>query len=147
MENPYIDYYSKQVGSGISGFAGDRYHRGNGFFGKILKKLSPALKYIGRQGWEAFKTMGSDVMNGESLENAGKNNLIKTARTVMNDANDRIEKFKKQSGNGYKRRTKRKVSRKKRAKKVYKQKKVKKVKKKVKKKRKTSKKTLINSYL
>ena len=104
---------------------------GNGIFGKIFKHLKPALKYIGKQGWDAFKSMSSDVINGESLGDAGKNTLFKTAQNVLSDANNKLASFKraKQSGGGRKRRKrsvkkagKRKVYKKRKAKKkkVYK---------------------------
>ena len=106
MENPYIDYYMKQAGSGITGYAGTRYHVGNGFFGKILKNLKPALKYIGRQGWDALKTIGSDVMSGTSLSEAGRRSLLKTAQNVVSDASTKLDEFKKrtQRGSGVKKR-------------------------------------------
>ena len=106
MENPYIEYYMKQAGSGITGYAGTKYHNGSGFFGKILKNLKPALKYIGRQGWDVLKTIGSDVMSGTSLSEAGRRSLLKTAANVVSDANTKLNEFKKrtQSGSGVRKR-------------------------------------------
>ena len=106
MENPYIDYYLKQAGSGITGYSGSRYHVGNGFFGKILKNLKPALKYIGRQGWDAIKSMSSDVINGGNIVDAGRNALVKTTQNVLNDASDKLSQYKKrkQTGGGKRKR-------------------------------------------
>ena len=154
MDNPYIQYYSNQAGSGITGYSGSRYHVGRGFFGKILKNLKPALKYIGKQGWDAFNSLRSDIANGSTFEDAGKNALLKTTQNVLSDANIKLEQYKKrkQTGGGLKRRKKSKTTRrviKKPKRKVYKRKKPKSKKKKIKKvykKRKHSKKfKIINS--
>jgi hypothetical protein len=101
----YNQHYLEQAGSGIAGFAGHRYHVGKGF-GKVLKKLMPALKYIGRQGWDAFKTMGRDVMSGENLATAGQNTLINTAQNILNDASTKLNNYKKtkQTGSGKRKR-------------------------------------------
>ena len=47
--NPYIDYYTNQAGSGISGFQGYKYQRGHGFFSSIFRNiLMPLGKYFGK---------------------------------------------------------------------------------------------------
>ena len=127
MDNPFNDYYLKQAGSGISVFAGHRYHTGSGFFAKILKHLKPALKYIGRKGLDTMANIGSDVLNGQDLKKAGENQLLNTARDVLTDARTSVEAYKKkrQTGSGRKRRrsrstSRRPVKRKKTTKKLYK---------------------------
>lgn len=128
----FYEYLSQQSGSGISnGHAGDRFHVGNGFFGTLIEMIPKALKYISRYGWEGAKEFGSAVMNGQPLEKAGKSALTKTAQAVLDDAGERLKKFK---GSGYKRRkrkTKAVKKPKKRKTKVKTVKKRKKVKKKV----------------
>lgn len=151
MDNPYIEYYERQAGSGISGYAGNRYHNGRGIFGKILKKIAPALKYIGRQGWNTLKNMSSDFISGQPLAEAGKNSLIRTTQNVLNDANQKIEEYKKkQTGNGVKRKRRsiaKSRKKPKKAKNVRKVKKVYKAKRRVKKtKKKSKKKTKIVSF-
>ena len=139
MENPYYDYYLNQAGNGISVYAGNRYQNGNGFFGKILKHLKPALKYIGRKGFDTLKNIGSDILNGKDVINSGRERLINTAQDIMTDASNSLENLKGQSGRGAKRKqsVSRSVSRKspakrkKTTKKLYKRTKPKKKRKKV----------------
>ena len=125
MENPYIDYYSNQAGSGISVYAGNKYQRGNGFLGKILKHLKPALRYISRKGVDTLKNIGSDFLNGENIVKSGQNQLINTAKDMLSDASTGLDKIKKrQTGGGRKRKrksTKRRVCKKRKtSKKLYK---------------------------
>src|SRR6266705_1826271 len=91
MENPYINYYCKQAGSGIAGYAGSRYQRGGGFFGKIFKKLTPAIKYIARKGLKAVSSVGRDVLNGENLVESLKDNLTSTGKDIAFDALNKVD--------------------------------------------------------
>src|SRR5882757_8457502 len=107
MDNPYSEYYIKQAGSGISVYSGHRYQTGGGFFGKILKYLKPALKYIGRRGLDTITNIGSDFLNGENIVNSGQKQLLNTARDVLTDARTSLDQYKKkrQTGEGVKRRS------------------------------------------
>ncbi len=98
-----MSYYVNQAGSGISGYSGSRYQNGNGFFGKILKQLKPALKYFGKQGVKVAANIGRDLLNGENFVESAKSNFINTGRNIMSDAIDRAEKYVEQTGNGLKR--------------------------------------------
>ena len=103
MENPYCDYYNKQAGSGISVYAGHKYQTGGGFFGKILKQLKPALKYISRKGFDTMANIGSDFFNGENIIESGKKNLLNTAKDVLTDARTSLDEYKKKQTGGSRR--------------------------------------------
>lgn len=106
------DYYVQQAGSGIGGFGGVRYQKGNGFFGRIisggilplLQKVMPLLKekvfpYVKSK----VVNTGKDIMS--DIKDSIKGNLKKTATEVASDA---LEKIKgKMSGEGIKRRKRR----------------------------------------
>ena len=50
MTNPYIDYYTNQAGSGLTGFQGYKYQRGHGFFSSLFRNiLVPLVKYFGKK--------------------------------------------------------------------------------------------------
>jgi hypothetical protein len=103
MDNPYMSYYIEQAGSGISGYSGSRYQHGNGFLGKIFKRLKPALKYFGREGIKTASSIGRDLLNGENFIESVKANLVNTGRNIMTDAIGKAEDYVKQNGNGLKR--------------------------------------------
>jgi hypothetical protein len=103
MDNPYMNYYVEQAGSGYAVYSGTRYQNGNGFFGKILKQLKPAIKYLGRQGLKTVSSIGRDLLNGENFVESAKSNLLNTGRNIMSDAIDKAEKYAEQTGNGLKR--------------------------------------------
>ncbi len=98
-----MSYYIEQAGSGISGYSGSRYQHGNGFLGKIFKKLKPALKYFGREGIKTASAIGKDLLNGENFIESAKANLVNTGKNIMTDAISRAEEYVKQNGKGLKR--------------------------------------------
>lgn len=103
MDNPYMNYYVEQAGSGYVAYSGSRYQNGNGIFGKILKQLKPAIKYLGRQGLKTVSSIGRDLLNGENFIESAKSNLLNTGRNIMSDAIDKAEEYADQTGNGLKR--------------------------------------------
>lgn len=113
-ESIYNQYYLKQVGSGISVYSGNRYQKGSGsFFGKIIKYLKPALKYISRTGLTAASEMTKNLASGQSFKNAAKSQLISTGENMLKDSMEKMGEIKaKQKGRGYKRKRKTSVKRK-----------------------------------
>ena len=109
MDNPYIDYYMNQAGTGIASYAGHRYQAGNGIFGKIFKKLKPALKYVANKGWEAFNGVGNDVLSGNTIKEAGTKQLLRTADSILADVKTKINNAKQQKGMGRKRKRRQSV--------------------------------------
>lgn len=131
----FTPYFNNQVASGLSnGFAGDRYHVGNGRWGKILETLKPAWEYIKKFGWTGAKEFGKEIMKGKNLSDAGAQALITTSEQILEDANERLESYKnkRMTGSGVKRKTS--------SKKHTKRKKIKKSKKRITKKSKRTKK-------
>jgi len=110
MENPYYTHYVNQAGTGYAGsvYTGHRYQNGNGFgfFGKILKHLKPALKYIGREGLKTAASIGRDVLNGDNFVEAAKANLVNTGKNILRRAIDKSDEYVSQNGRGVKRRKK-----------------------------------------
>ena len=94
-------YYQRQAGSGIStGYVGDRYHVGNGLWGTVLSYLPKALKYISRFGLGGVKSFSTDVLDGKTIGDAGVNALANTAQNVINDASEKLQKYKAMRGRG-----------------------------------------------
>src|SRR6266581_4015785 len=103
MDNPFLNYYLNQVGSGISGYSGARYQTGNGFFGKILKSFKPALKYLLREGLKTGVNIGNYLLNGGDIANSVKSNLESTGKSIARDALGMADQYIKQKGGGIKR--------------------------------------------
>lgn len=109
--NPYEKYYIEQAGSGITAYAGQRYQKGNGFFGRLISGFAmPLLKYFGRQGLE---TIGNVVTDLKSDPDASIKDVLKrqskiTLTKAASDGAKRVGKFI-QTGKGIKK-NKRKAS-------------------------------------
>lgn len=104
MANPYIDYYTNQAGSGLAVFSGSKFQRGNGFFGRILKFLKPALSFLAKQGLKSAVHIGNDLLEGESFSESAKRRLKETGRTVAKTGLAKVDEYADQMGTGYKRR-------------------------------------------
>jgi hypothetical protein len=104
MTNPYLQYYTTQAGSGLSGFAGARIQRGNGFFGNIWSStLKPLFRYLAKTALSTGTNVVKDVMAGKDLGATLSNNLSATSHKVLDDA---ISKISGQRGSGKRRRIK-----------------------------------------
>lgn len=116
-------YYVNQAGSGISGFAGVRYQRGDGFLGRlwtggilpIIKKALPLFSNIGRQVGKRAVATGLDIaqdvldeedINMKTIKESAKKRLKQGAKAAGKDT---IAHIRSLAGVGLKRRrTKRK---------------------------------------
>lgn len=96
MEN----YYIKQAGNGLplQVFAGTRYQRGNGFFGRFLtSKILPLLRYLGSQALDTGKAIFEDT------KNSAANHVSETVGKIASDAIQHIAtRRNKQEGAGRK---------------------------------------------
>ena len=71
--NPYIAYYNNQVGSGLAGFQGIRYQKGNGWFRRLFSstvlpfviQLIPAL---GKRVLPKGVAIAQDILGGENVD-------------------------------------------------------------------------------
>ena len=107
MINPYLEYYSNQAGSGITGFEGYKYQRGHGFFGNLFKTiLLPLGKYLGKKALSTGVAIGGDIVNGENFRNSAKKRLLNTGELIISDSLDKMKKINSQEGNGRKKRRK-----------------------------------------
>src|SRR5437870_11061690 len=114
-------YYVNQAGSGISGFAGIRYQRGDGFLGRlwsggilpIIKKALPLFSDIGKQvGKRALSTgldIAQDVLDEEdvnmaTIKESAKKRLKQGATAAGKDT---IAHIRSLAGVGLKRRRRR----------------------------------------
>ena len=102
--NPYINYYTNQAGSGIGGFQGARFQRGQGFFGNVFKSaILPLLKYFGKKALATGGEIANDALAGVHFVDSVKNRGKKAAEGFVNDAANRATQFI-QTGRGQKRR-------------------------------------------
>ena len=98
-------YYVHQAGSGISGFAGIRYQRGDGFLGRlwsggilpIIKKALPLFSDIG-------KKVGKRALNIATIKESAKKRLKQGATAAGKDT---IAHIRSLAGVGLKRRRRR----------------------------------------
>jgi hypothetical protein len=76
-------YYLNQAGTGLplQIFAGTRYQRGSGFFGRFfMSKIMPILRYLGEQAVSTGQAILSDT------KNSAKNRVGATMDKIANDA-------------------------------------------------------------
>ena len=104
MNNPYIEYYTNQAGSGLAGFEGYRYQRGHGFFSSIFQNiLKPLGRYLGRTALSTGVNIGNDYLKGENIKDSLNKNVKLTSKNMLGDAITRAQKFA-QTGSGKSRR-------------------------------------------
>jgi hypothetical protein len=99
-------YYDEQAGSGLPGFVGNRYQRGNGFFGRIFKSaILPLMKYLGKQAVATGADIAQDALDGQSIKESVKKRG-REALTTIGTAGVKRAKHFVQTGKGRKRRKK-----------------------------------------
>lgn len=95
--------YNNQYGNGF--FIGNRYQKGNGFFGRLIKNaLFPLLKYIGKQGIKTAVAIGEEAVRNpnEDFKTIVKSKLKDVGMTAIDDGVERVKKYV-QTGKGIKR--------------------------------------------
>ena len=93
MNNPFVDYYTNQAGSGLTSFQGYRYQRGHGFFGSLFQNiLKPLGLYLGKQALSTGVNIGKDVLGGENLKNSLKKNAKQAVSTILKDGSERLQR-------------------------------------------------------
>jgi len=109
MHNPYLEYYSNQAGSGITGFQGYKYQRGHGFFGNLFRTiLLPLGKYLGKKALSTGVAIGGDILKGDNFKTSSKRRLLSAGESIVSDTLDKMKKINSQEGKGKKRRKQRK---------------------------------------
>src|SRR5258706_16411043 len=98
--NPYTNYYINQAGTGISGYDGIRFQRGNGFFGTIFKNaILPILKFLGKKVAATGVQVASDALSGENVMSSIKTRGKQTLQDIAETAGERALRFA-QTGKG-----------------------------------------------
>lgn len=100
--NPYESYYVNQAGTGLVGFQGVRYQRGNGIFGRFFRGVLPTLlRYLGKQAVGAGAEIATDVLNGEKFSAAAGKRLKERGKNLIKAAIKRgHEEIETQAGSG-----------------------------------------------
>lgn len=123
--NQFEKYYIKQAGCGLSGFAGVKYQKGFGFFGRLMSgAILPFLRFLGKNALNTGANIAKDIVDSDdfSLENIkeiSKSKIKDAGKEMIKKANDKLQK-----GNGIKRKLKTKKIRTKAIKVIKKNKKV-----------------------
>lgn len=99
-------YYNTQQGSGMTPYAGIRFQKGHGFFGRLLKgSVLPLLKrvlpYLGKKALDTGVGILGDVYNRKPVRESIRNRAKQTASQIAEDALVRVRGMQ---GEGIKRR-------------------------------------------
>src|SRR5437879_3702031 len=105
------DYYINQAGSGIGGFSGARYQKGDGFFGRlisgsVLPIIRKVLPYLGKTALNTGLDVLSDVSQGEKFGASAKKRMREAGDRLIDKS---MEKVKQLTGSGKKRRRRVKI--------------------------------------
>lgn len=100
------DYYVKQAGSGIGGFSGLRYQKGDGFFGRmvsgaILPLIKKVLPFLGSTALSTGMNIMSDISSGQKFKESAGKRFRETAADIEDKA---MAKVKSLTGSGRRRR-------------------------------------------
>ena len=100
MDQQVIDnFYEKQAGDGLVAYSGPKYQQGYGLnFGRILRVLKPAFRYIGRHGLRTLTNIGRDLLEGENFAETTKSHLKNTGKRIAGEMLDKTESYLDQSG-------------------------------------------------
>jgi len=100
----YRSLFVQQAGSGITGFEGIRYQRGNGFFGRLLSSaVYPLLQFLGKKAAGFGANLAKDIIvDKKDFKTAAKERLKETGREVASAGIDRANQFI-QTGKGLRR--------------------------------------------
>lgn len=106
------EYYYNQAGSGIGGFSGLRYQKGNGFFGRlisgtVLPLLKKVLPFLGRTAMETGIGIAKDVSEGKKFKESFKSRAKESGKRISEAALAKAEKMV--SGGGLRRRRRRRA--------------------------------------
>lgn len=106
----YSNYYLTQAGSGIAGYSGIRYQKGNGFFGRLVSGgILPLLRYLGKKALHTGVNVADDVLQGDDFKQSLKKQLQSTSRVVAKDAIEKVRGIA-QEGSGMKRKKRQSVA-------------------------------------
>jgi len=112
MSDALTNHYQIQAANGLSHFSGTRYQKGFGlgsilmslFRSAILPSLKSTGKYLSRQAAKTAVDVGKDLLAGQAVKYALKQRGKETGDRILEDANNRINITKRQSGQGLRKR-------------------------------------------
>ena len=111
MSNPYIKYYSNQIGGGLASFHGVRYQRGHGFFGRIFSGIGNILRDIlpsvAKKALPSAIGFAQDIIEGQNVGKSAKQRLLDAGKSMAGETLDQF-KQKLQKGSGIPKSKKRK---------------------------------------
>lgn len=92
------DYYVNQAGTGLGGFSGIRYQKGDGFFGRfvsgtVLPIIKKVLPYLGKTALNTGVDILDDVAKGEKFKESAKRRLRETGERVGAKAMAKVKEF------------------------------------------------------
>ncbi|RWR98440.1 hypothetical protein B4U79_14489, partial [Dinothrombium tinctorium] len=94
------EFYIDQAGNGYPFFAGLRYQRGHGWFGRLFKGgVLPLIRYVGKKALKTGSNVVKDVLQGDDLATSTKKHIKTAIHEAADDAIDKIT----QRGKGIKR--------------------------------------------
>lgn len=96
-------YYYNQAGSGIGGFSGLRYQKGNGFFGRlisgtVLPLLKKVLPFLGKTAMETGVNIAKDVSEGKRFKESFKERAKASGKKISDAALLKAEQMMSGSG-------------------------------------------------
>lgn len=102
-------YYVTQAGSGLGGFAGHRYQKGDGFFGRliagtVLPMIKKALPFLGKAALNTGVDIVRDVAEGQKFKESFKRRVRKAGDHISDSAIMKVKEITG-GGRGRKRRT------------------------------------------
>src|SRR5260370_35856334 len=83
--NGYKNYYIEQAGSGLGSFHGVRYQRGHGWFGRLIKSAMPILRFVGKKALGVGANIADKLINEDKdLKSSAKESFIEEGKELAN---------------------------------------------------------------
>ena len=98
---PFKRSSNQRGGGAITPFRGERYQKGNGIFGTLLRKaIFPLLRYIGVKGVTKIGEFAQEaVQNPDKIKEIAKRKMKETAEEAIDAGSKRVKHFV-QTGEG-----------------------------------------------
>lgn len=89
-------YYTNQAGSGLGGFAGHRYQRGDGFFGRlisgtVLPLIRKALPFLGKTALNTGVDIVRDLSEGQKFKQSFKRRMKEGGEQLTDKAIGKVK--------------------------------------------------------
>lgn len=113
--NEEEQYFMQQAGTGIAVHQGFKHQKGYNFWGKLIKWVSPIVRFLGRTALSTGADIAEDVIvNDKDLKESVKERVAEAGKTIVKKGAEKARSYaQKGSGRKRKRKTKKMSSRKK----------------------------------